>query len=151
VLRVITDPEPDPPSEQPETGDGALGDLVSSVRSLAWIVGPAAPRTVASSEASELRVDVDPGGSAELSLVLENRQAAAAPLVPVVSPFRAAGGAVWAPRCETQTVVLAPHKVRPIALVLRSDSRPGPGVYEASLRLLGTDGGVLRLVAEVPG
>jgi hypothetical protein len=150
VLRVITDPEPDsPPEQQPEAGDAALEELVSSVRSLAWIVGPAAPRTVAGSDARELRVEVDPGGSAELSLMLENRQAAAAPVVAVVSPFRTADGVVWAPRSETETVVLAPHEVRRVAVTVRSDSRPAPGVYEGSLRLLGADGGVVRVVADV--
>jgi hypothetical protein len=150
VLRVITDPEPDPPAQQhAATGEGGLDDLVSSVRSLAWIVGPAAPRTVARAEAWELRVDVDSSGSAQLSFFLENRQAAAAPVVAELSPFRSADGAVWTPRSVRETVVVAPHEVRHVALSLRSDSRPAPGVYEASLHLLGAEAGVVRVVAEV--
>jgi hypothetical protein len=150
VLRVITDPEPDlPPPQETEAVAGELDDLIGSVRSLAWIVGPAAPRTVARSDASELRVEVDASGSAEISLVLENRQAAAAPVALAVSPFRTSDGTVWAPDSQWETLVLAPDEVRPVALRLRSQSRPAPGVYEASLRLLGADDGVLRVVAQV--
>jgi hypothetical protein len=150
VLRVITDPEPDLPPPQPtEAGAGELDDLVSSVRGLAWIVGPAAPRTVVRTDAPDLRVEVDARGSAEVSFVLENRQAAAAPIAAALSLFRAMDGTVWAPSPRWQTLVLAPHEARRVALGLRSESRPAPGVYEASLRLVGADDGVLRVVAEV--
>jgi hypothetical protein len=150
VLRVITDPEPDSgPPWQPDEGQGALDDLVSSVRSLAWIVGPAAPRTVARIDQPGLRFHLPASRSVDLSLVVENQQAAAAPITAVLSPFNRLDGAVWTPHADMQTVVLGPREVRRVVLRLHSDSPPAPGVYEGSLQLLGAEGAVFRIVAEV--
>src|SRR5919202_2632071 len=109
MLRVILDPEPQ--RRPPAQVEPALDDLVSSVLSLAWIVGPAAPRTVARVDPSPLRVRASPD-SVEIALVLENRQAAAAPVALALSPLRAPTGEVWAPRSDPRTVNLATREVR---------------------------------------
>jgi hypothetical protein len=145
VLRVITDPEPDPaPSE---VGDPALEELAGSVGSLAWILGPAAPRTVWRSAEPELRIAVAAGATPELALVVENAQAAASPILLLLSPLRSADGAVWEPGSRPRVELLAAHETRRIVVPL--EPQPAPGNYEGSLRLLGADGPALRVVAEV--
>ena len=124
MLRVITDPEAD--LEQPTTAaaEPDLSQLLRGVLGLAWMIGPVAPRTVGRLETAAVRVEFV-GGFAELVLRLRNEQAAAAPVLLVVAPLRAADGQ------------------------LRVDPETPAGVYDAAIRLLGADEAVIPIVAEV--
>lgn len=150
MVRVIPDPEPDVGRhEREELSHPSLDDLLGSVRSLAWVLGPAAPPIAAGGERPAIRLDVSPNGSAELVLVVENRQAAAAPFVLALTPLRAADGTVWAPRFPVRTVVLEPGEVRRLTLAVSSDSPPAPGQYRGTVLLLGVEGAALPVLAEV--
>lgn len=152
MVRVIPDPEPETGGpDRTDVPDPTLDDLIGSVRSLAWVLGPVAPRTVVAGEEREVRFPVSPDGSAELVLLVENRQAAAAPFVPALSPLRAADGTVWTPRLPARTVVLEPGEARRLTLALASQTPPAPGEYRGTLRLLGVEGGALAVLAEVSG
>jgi hypothetical protein len=149
VLRVITDPEPDlGPSAEVQPALPALEDLIGSVVGLAWIVGPTAPRTVARVQVQQVRVLVS-DGVAELPVVVENTQSGAAPLLVVPSRFRAARGGVWSPRADPATVLLGAGETRAILVRLRSAVAPEPGSYEGGVELLGIEGGLVSVLAEV--
>ncbi|MBD0317126.1 MAG: hypothetical protein ICV71_01285 [Thermoleophilia bacterium] len=150
MVRVIPDPEPDTgPHEREELADPSLDDLLGSVRSLAWVIGPAAPRTVAAGERREIRLEVSRDGSAELGFLVENRQVVATPFVTALSLLRAPDGTVWAPRVPARTVVLEPGELRRITFAVASDLPPAPGRYRGTMRLLGVDGAALPVLAEV--
>lgn len=148
MLRVITDPEPD--LEQPTTGavEPDLSQLLRGVLGLAWIIGPVAPRTVGRLETAALRVEFA-AGFAELVLHLRNEQAAAAPVMVVVPPLRAADGRAAQVEADPRTVVVAPGETRRLAVRLRIDPETPAGVYDAAIRLLGADDAVIPIVAEV--
>jgi hypothetical protein len=149
MLRVVTDPQPEPdgPGEEPGDEQGFL-DLLGSVRNLAWIVGPAAPRSVVQ-DAAEVRLAVAPGAEVSLGLRLENRQQTAAPVVPLLSAFRSADGRVWTPGAAGRLVVVPPGQASAVTLEFGTPAPADPGVYEGSVQLLGADGGGVRVVVEV--
>lgn len=148
MLRVITDPEPDLQPTTTEAAEHGLGELVRGVLGLVWIIGPVAPRTVGRSDATAARIELV-GGSAELVLDLRNDQAAAAPLLLVIPPLRAADGRVAGVYADPRSVVVPPRETRRLVVQLRVEPETPAGVYETEIRLLGADEAVVPIVVEV--
>ena len=148
MLRVVTDPQPEPDEHREETtGEEGLLDLLGSVRSLAWIVGPAAPRTVVH-DTAEVHVAAPPGAAVSLGLRLENRQQTTAPVMALPSPMQSADGNVWMPAAEAR-VILVPGR-RTLADTVELGPAPADaGIYEGCVLLLGVDGGIVRVIVEV--
>jgi hypothetical protein len=151
VIRLITDPEAVvEPSPEAGPATSPLVDILSAVSSLAWLVGPVAPRAVAHVRGPSLLARLPAGSTvADLELEIRNGQECSTPIAIVVSSLRAAGGEVWAPLTEPGTVIVAPGEVRAVEVRLLAASRPEPGRYEGELRLLGVEGAVVEIAVEV--
>jgi hypothetical protein len=116
----------------------------------AWLVGPTAPATVIDGE-PVLRMTLTAGERGEARFVLENHQAAACLLRPMVSALAGPGGRRW-----NATVVVLPRPLLLLSgeeveavMVVDVPAELPDGTYRGDLVMLGARDAMFEVVIEV--
>lgn len=124
----------------------AVAAASSAMRGLSWLVGPVAPATRARVPDDGCTAAAAPGGSAELTVRVDNGQRAPTPIRLAVGELVGPGGTTWLPATTgTTSWLLRPGEVRTITLQLDVPADLPPGTYRGGLLLTGVQDGTTSL------
>jgi hypothetical protein len=129
-------------------------ETIRYLRRLQGALGPAAPGTVVVARAGhELSAQATPGGTAELTVELENLQRVHAVVSPQLTPLVSDAGATWFPAVESGSAfrILAPGATESVVLRVEVPTEVPEGVYRGAVLLVGFREGALAVNISIQG
>lgn len=123
-------------------GDRPARSAAGGVLGPAWLIGPAAPVTVLGDPTVVLGMRVAAGRRGEARFVVENHQATAALIRPMLSPLTGRGGSRWSPASEVvpDPVLVMPGEQVEATLWVDVPAATSAGTYTGTLVVVGTTG-----------
>ncbi|NOD88204.1 MULTISPECIES: hypothetical protein [unclassified Ruegeria] len=122
------------------------------LRQLQGIVGPVTPGTVVHQvDGAGVALKLRPGGQANASVNVENRQRVHSMVTPMITPLVSDTGATWFAQTAftPPTALLATDEVLDFALVLEAPKDMPLGVYRGAVLIYGCSDGVVPLEVTV--
>ncbi len=156
MVRIIHDPR-DEPDRNPGAEVFALqqdfqarlaDETLRYLRSLRGLLGPASPGTVLRPQPDlVLRAEAPPGGVAEITFEVENRQEVHVIATPMLTPLVGADGTTWFPDAVAvpASTLVAPAAVGQLRMIVNVPDEADGGQYDGALVLLGMKGAVVQV------
>jgi len=127
-------------------------ETIRYLRRLQGALGPAAPGTVVLAQpGQELSAEAPPGGTAELTVELENLQRVHAVVSPQITPLVSGAGTTWFAAAEPGSGfrILAPGASDSLVLRIDVPAELPPGTYRGAVMLVGFREGALPVAVRV--